>query len=51
MVEDKGKLTIWITDDARRLPVRARIDTNFGKVDVKLKTISNSKLTAESQTK
>jgi hypothetical protein len=46
MVEDKGKLTIWITDDARRLPIRARIDTNFGRVDVKLRSVSTSKLTA-----
>jgi hypothetical protein len=46
MIEDKGKMTLWITDDVRRIPVRARIDTKFGRVDVKLKTISNSKLTA-----
>lgn len=51
MVEDKGKMTIWITDDARRIPVRSRIDTKFGRVDIRLKAISNSKLTAESQTK
>jgi hypothetical protein len=46
MIEDKGKMTLWIADDVRRIPVRARIDTKFGRVDVKLKTISNSKLTA-----
>jgi hypothetical protein len=46
MIEDKGKMTLWITEDVRRIPVRARIDTKFGRVDVKLKTISNSKLTA-----
>jgi hypothetical protein len=50
MIESKGKLTIWITDDAKRLPVRAHINTVY-EVDVRLKTISTSKLTAESKTK
>ena len=49
MIEDKGKMTIWVTDDAKRIPVRSRIDTTFGRVEVKLKSMSNSKLTAQTK--
>ncbi len=38
-VEQKGSLTIWITDDARRMPVRAKLDTKLGDVDIRLKEI------------
>ena len=47
MVEDKGKMSIWITDDPRRIPVRSRIDTEFGRVEVRLKSVST---TAENNT-
>ena len=33
----KGDMTIWLTDDARRLPVRARLDADVGTLDIKLK--------------
>jgi hypothetical protein len=46
MIEDKGAMKIWITDDPRRIPVRSRIDTSFGRVEVKLKAVSTAKLTA-----
>lgn len=39
LIEKEGSLVIWITDDARRLPVRAHIYTEIGKVVVKLKKI------------
>jgi len=42
MIEDKGTMAIWITDDARRIPVRSRIDIDFGKVEIRLKSVSNS---------
>jgi hypothetical protein len=38
LIEQKGKMVIWMTDDARRIPVRAQIDTEFGKIEVKLKS-------------
>lgn len=38
LIEQKGKMVIWITDDARRIPVRAQIDTGYGKIEVKLKS-------------
>jgi hypothetical protein len=46
MVEDKGRMSIWITDDAKRIPVRSRIDTSFGRVEVRLRAVSTPSLTA-----
>ncbi len=40
LIEQNGKMIVWITDDARRIPVRAQINTSFGKVEVKLKGYS-----------
>ena len=44
MIEDKGSMSIWIADDSRRIPVRSRIDTSFGRVDVRLRSIGGAKL-------
>jgi hypothetical protein len=41
--EQKGKMEIWITDDARRIPVRARVNAEVGKVDVRLRSTKNLK--------
>lgn len=41
LIEREGDMTIWITDDARRLPVRSVINTPYGKVDVRLKSAKN----------
>ncbi|HEX8287896.1 MAG TPA: DUF3108 domain-containing protein [Pyrinomonadaceae bacterium] len=38
LIEKEGSLIIWITDDARRLPVRAQINSDIGRVEVKLKS-------------
>ena len=37
--EEKGEFSIWITDDARRIPVGGRVKTNYGTFDIKLKRI------------
>lgn len=39
LIDNKGSMIIWITDDTRRLPVRSQINTNIGKIEVKLKKI------------
>jgi hypothetical protein len=39
----EGKMTIWLTDDARRLPIRSQINTEYGRVEVKLKTAAGLK--------
>lgn len=35
-IEQKGSLKIWITDDAQRIPLRAKLDTRLGDVEIKL---------------
>lgn len=40
-IETKGSMVIWITDDARRLPVRSVINANIGKIDIKIKNATN----------
>jgi hypothetical protein len=41
MIEREGDMTIWITDDARRLPVRSVVNSPYGKIDVRLKKAKN----------
>jgi hypothetical protein len=41
LIEREGSMTIWITDDARRLPVRSVVNTPYGKVDIRLKSAKN----------
>jgi hypothetical protein len=41
VLEQKGRMIIWITDDARRIPVRSQINTDGYKVEVKLKKVGN----------
>ena len=43
MIEQKGSMTIWITDDARRIPVRSKIDTKIGKIEIKLRKVEKAK--------
>ncbi len=38
LIEQKGKMKIWMTEDPRHVPVRAEIDTQFGKIEIKLKS-------------
>lgn len=39
---EKGEFSIWITDDARRIPVRGRVKTDYGTFDIKLKRVINA---------
>ncbi len=43
MIEQKGDMTIWITDDNRRIPVRSKIETKIGKVEIKLRKVEKAK--------
>jgi len=36
----RGSLSIWITDDDRRLPVKAQLKVDLGTFDIKLKRVS-----------
>lgn len=39
-VRARGKLSIWVTDDDRRLPVRAQLKVDMGTFDIKLKSLT-----------
>jgi hypothetical protein len=36
---EKGQFSLWITDDSRRVPVVAKVKTDYGTFDIKLKKI------------
>lgn len=38
LIEQKGKMVLWVTEDARRIPVQAQIDSQYGRIDIKLKS-------------
>lgn len=42
-IEREGSMIIWITDDARRVPVRSQINSNIGRIEVKLKSAKGLK--------
>ncbi len=42
LIERKGKMVIWMTDDANHTPIRAKIDTEYGNVEIKLKSVITS---------
>ena len=37
--EEKGEFSLWVTDDVRHIPVSARIKTDYGTFDIKLKRV------------
>lgn len=40
LLRGKGKMSIWFTDDAKHLPVRAKINNEMGTLDIKLKSVT-----------
>jgi len=40
--QEKGQLSIWITDDRRRVPVGVKIKSDYGTFDIKLKRHTNN---------
>jgi hypothetical protein len=42
LLRGKGKMSIWFTDDARHIPVRAKINNELGTLDITLKKITGS---------
>jgi hypothetical protein len=43
LIEQDGKMVIWLTDDARRTPVRARINTEYGTIHLRLKSVDDAR--------
>lgn len=42
-IEREGTMTIWITDDDRRLPVRSQVSTSIGRIEIKIKSARNTR--------
>ena len=40
LIRGKGKFSIWLSDDQRRIPVRAHLSNNLGTFEIKLKRVS-----------
>ena len=38
LIEREGSMIIWMTDDARRIPVRSQVNSSIGRVEIKLKS-------------
>lgn len=43
LIEREGTMIIWITDDARRIPVRAQVNTSLGRIQINIKSAKNTK--------
>ncbi|MFZ1701653.1 MAG: DUF3108 domain-containing protein [Pyrinomonadaceae bacterium] len=43
LIEQKGRMIIWIFDDPTRVPVKARIDSQYGKIEIKIKSATTPK--------
>jgi Protein of unknown function (DUF3108) len=41
LIERKGKMILWITEDQRRLPVKAAVDMDIGKAEIKIKSVTS----------
>lgn len=44
VIRSRGTLSIWVTDDARRIPVKAQLKVPLGTFDITLKRISHGKV-------
>ncbi|HEV2705270.1 MAG TPA: DUF3108 domain-containing protein [Pyrinomonadaceae bacterium] len=40
-VEGKGEMSMWVTNDARRLPVRAKLSSDLGTLVISLKSVQS----------
>ncbi len=47
MLQRNGHISIWYTNDARRIPVKARIKTEFGNFDVTLRKVIQNRTSEE----
>ncbi len=51
IIEQKGDLVIWITDDEDKIPIRAELDTKIGEVRIKLEKIQTKNLNIQNNGK
>jgi len=50
LIENDGTMIIWITDDARRLPVRSRVNASVGKIEISIRSVGNAKTKTKTPT-
>ena len=50
MIGGKGEFSIWFTNDARRIPVSARVKTDYGTFDITLRKVTHNPISRESLT-
>jgi hypothetical protein len=50
LIENDGTMIIWITDDARRLPVRSRVNASVGKIEIGIRSVGNAKTKTKTPT-
>jgi hypothetical protein len=50
LIENEGTMIIWITDDARRLPVRSRVNASVGKIEISIRSVGNAKTKTKTPT-
>lgn len=44
LIEREGSMMIWITDDARRIPVRSQVNSPIGRIEIKIRSAQNLKV-------
>lgn len=44
LIEREGSMIIWITDDARRIPVRSQVNSSIGRFEIKIQSVQNLKV-------
>ena len=43
LIEKEGSMIIWITDDAKRLPIRSQLNTSIGRIEIRLRSAKKIK--------
>ena len=43
LIENDGSMIIWVSDDARRIPVRSQVNASIGKIEIKLKSAKDAR--------
>ncbi len=50
LIDQEGEMTLWITDDERRIPIRSQVNLNIGRFEVKLKKLTDASAKNQAKT-
>jgi hypothetical protein len=42
LIDQKGKMTMWFADTPRRVPIRTSVQTQYGRLEIRLKSADPS---------